>query len=64
MLAWQREARAKMATKNKARIAQEKAQARGSEERQTPAQSTGPRGQKRMRDQDLEKVTTSSEPRR
>ena len=30
---------------------------RGSEERQTPAQAAPPRGQKRMRDQDLEKVS-------
>lgn len=30
---------------------------RGSEERQTPVQAAQPRGQKRMRDQDLEKVS-------
>lgn len=30
---------------------------RGSEERQTPAQTVQPRGQKRMRDHDLEKVS-------
>lgn len=33
---------------------------RGSEERQTPVQAAPPRGQKRMRDQDLEKVSVGT----
>lgn len=36
---------------------------RGSEERQTPVQAAPPRGQKRMRDQDLEKVSAQSDAR-
>ena len=36
---------------------------RGSEERQTPVQAAQPRGQKRMRDHDLEKVGEQSDVR-
>lgn len=53
MLAAQRAARAQpVPSKKKAQ-----GSARGSEERQMSVQATGPRGQKRMRDHDLEKVT-------
>ena len=56
MLAAQRAARAPPTT-----AAKKKAQGstRGSEERQTSVSASGPRGQKRMRDQDLEKVSKS-----
>lgn len=37
---------------------------RDSEERLVPAQSNGPRGQKRVRDQELEKVSTQRLPSR
>jgi hypothetical protein len=53
MLAAQRAAKAQLTTTKK------KAQgsARGSEERQTSVSAAAPRGQKRMRDHDLEKVS-------
>jgi mortality factor 4-like protein 1 len=53
MLAAQRAARAAPATGKK----KMHDSMRGSEERQTSVAATGPRGQKRMRDQDLEKVS-------
>lgn len=55
MLAAQRAARAPppAATKKKTQ-----ASTRGSEERQTSVAATGPRGQKRLRDHDLEKVSS------
>lgn len=52
MLAAQRAARIQ-ATSSKKKT---QGSTRGSEERQTSVQAAGPRGQKRMRDQDLEKV--------
>ena len=55
MLAAQRSARVQAASSKK----KPQGSARGSEERQMSVQATGPRGQKRMRDQDLEKVSTS-----
>jgi mortality factor 4-like protein 1 len=54
VLAQQRAARAQpVASKKKLQ-----GSTRGSEERQMSAQAAGPRGQKRLRDQDLEKVRT------
>jgi mortality factor 4-like protein 1 len=60
MLAAQRAARAQpQPVKKKAQ-----GSTRGSEERQTSVSATAPRGQKRMRDNDLEKVGASDLPAR
>ncbi|KAF2107272.1 mortality factor 4-like protein-like protein 1 [Lophiotrema nucula] len=56
MLAAQRAAKAQPAPTKK----QPKGSGRGSEERQTSVAAPGPRGQKRFRDQDLEKVSFTS----
>jgi hypothetical protein len=53
MLAAQRAATKQVAASKK----KPQGSTRGSEERQMSVQATGPRGQKRMRDNDLEKVT-------
>jgi mortality factor 4-like protein 1 len=57
MLAVQRAERAVPAPAKKQKA---QASARGSEERQTSVAAAGPRGQKRLRDHDLEKVSPSS----